>query len=95
MSEISGDRHRWLLYRVSFLQSPDQQFDTACDRTWTKEYVLHEIGRLDKAVYMFLQEAFQDFTPVRPIFWGHRVEHPCVQVGSGSLYETDSNCNLS
>ncbi len=59
-----------------FLQSPDQQFDTSCDRTWTKEYGLHEIERLDKAVYMFLQEAFQDFAPTRPIFWRHLVEHP-------------------
>ena len=71
-----GDRHRWVLYRVSFSQSPDQQFDTACDRTWTKEYGLHEIARLDKAVYMLLQEDFQDFAPARPIFWRHRVEHP-------------------
>ena len=69
-------RHRWVLYRVSFSQSPDQQFDTACDRTWTKEYGLHEIERLDKAVYMLLQEAFQDFAPAHPIFGRHRVEHP-------------------
>ena len=69
-------RHRWVLYRVSFSQSPDQQFDTACDRTWTKEYGLHEIERLDKAVYMLLQETFQDFAPAHPIFGRHRVEHP-------------------
>jgi hypothetical protein len=42
-----GDRHRWFLYRVRFSQSPDQQFDTVCNRTWTKDYVLHEIERLD------------------------------------------------
>jgi hypothetical protein len=47
-----GDRHHWVLYRVSFSQSPDQQFDTVCDRTWTKEYGLHEIERLDKTVFM-------------------------------------------
>jgi hypothetical protein len=71
-----GDRHRWVLYNVSFSDSPDQQFDTACDRTWTKEVGPQEITRLNKVVFRILQETFQDFAPALPIFWCHRVEHP-------------------
>jgi hypothetical protein len=75
-----GDRHRWVLYRVSFTQSPDQHFDTTCDMTWTKEYVPHEIARLDKTVYMLLQEVFQDFAPV-PFSDATGSITRCLQVG--------------
>ena len=71
-----GDRHCWILYRINFSDSPDQQFYTACDRTWTKEAGPQEIIRLNKIVYKLLQKAFQDFAPARPIFWRHRAEHP-------------------
>jgi hypothetical protein len=71
-----GDRHRWVLYRVSFSDSPDQQFDAACDRTWTKEVGPLEITCLNKIVYRILQEVFQDFAPAHPIFWRHQVKHP-------------------
>ena len=71
-----GDRYGWVLFRISFTQSPDQLYDTVSNTTWTKEYGLQEIERLDKAVYMLLHESFQDLAPVRPIFWRHRVEHP-------------------
>ena len=71
-----SDRHRWVLYRLSFSQSPQQQFDEACSRAWTKEHGLHATACLDKAVYGLLQEALQDFEPARPIFWRHRIDHP-------------------
>ena len=70
-----GDRHRWVLYRVSFSQSPEQLSDTACDRTWTKNDP-QGIARLDREVYRLLQKAFQDFAPARPIFQRHQEEHP-------------------
>ena len=71
-----GDRHRWILYRINFSDSPDQEFYTSCDRTWTKEAGPQEIMRLNESVYKLLQEVFQGFTPARPIFWRHRTEHP-------------------
>jgi hypothetical protein len=71
-----SDRHRWVLYRLSFSQSPQQQFDEVCSRAWTKEHGLHATARLDKAVYGLLQEDLQDFAPARPIFLRHRIEHP-------------------
>jgi len=71
-----SDRHRWVLYRLSFSQSPQQQFDETYSRAWTKEHGLHATARLDKAVYGLLQEALQDFAPARPIFWRHRIDHP-------------------
>ena len=71
-----GDRYGWVLFRISFTQSPDQLYDTVSNTTWTKEYGPHKISRLEKAVNRLLQEAFQDFAPAHPIFWRHRVEHP-------------------
>ncbi len=71
-----SDRHRWVLYLLSFSQSPQQQFDETCNRAWTKEQGPHPTARLDKAVYGLLQEALQDFAPARPTFWRHRVDHP-------------------
>jgi hypothetical protein len=70
------DRHRWVLYRVNFSDSPDRHFDTTCEKTWDKEAGPQEMTRLNKRIYELLQEAFQDFAPGRPIFWRHRVEHP-------------------
>ncbi len=67
-----SDRHRWVLYRLSFSQSPQQQFDEAYSKAWTKDAT----ARLDKAVYGLLQEALQDFGPDRPIFLRHRIDHP-------------------
>ncbi len=75
-------RHRWVLYLLSFSQSPQQQFDEACSRAWTKEHGMHATARLDKAAYGLLQEALQDFTPARPIFLHHRIDHPlCASAG--------------
>ncbi len=71
-----GDRHRWLLYRINFSESPEQQFDTACDKTWDKKTGPQEMTRLNNIIYETLQKALQDFAPDRPIFWSHRVEHP-------------------
>jgi hypothetical protein len=71
-----SDQHRWVLYRLNFSQSPQQQFDEACNRAWTKEHGLHETARLDKTVYGLLQEALQDFAPAGPIFLRHWIDHP-------------------
>jgi hypothetical protein len=71
-----GDRHRWLLYRINFSESPEQQFDTDCDKTWNQKAGPQEMTYLNNTIYETLQKALQDIAPVRPIFWRHRVEHP-------------------
>jgi hypothetical protein len=71
-----GDRHRWLLYRINFSESTEQQFDTVCDRTWDKKAGPQEMTRLNNIIYERLQKALRDFAPVQPIFWRHRIEHP-------------------
>jgi hypothetical protein len=74
-SQQLGDRHRWLLYRINFSESPEQQLDTVCDKTWAKKAGPQEMTRLNNIIYERLQKALQDFAPVRPIFWRHRIEH--------------------
>jgi hypothetical protein len=74
-----GTRHRWVLLRKCFVQSPDQLYDTDIEETWSKEYVHHEISRLEETVYGLLQEGLQDFASSHPIFRCHRVGHQlCV-----------------
>jgi hypothetical protein len=75
-SQHLGDRHRWLLYRINFSESPEQQLDTASDKTWAKTAGPQEMTLLNNIIYERLQKALQDFAPARPIFWRHRIEHP-------------------
>ena len=101
-SRVSETRTTQLTASMGFnTSSPDQQFYTACDRTWTKEAGPQEIIRLNKIVYKLLQKDFQDFAPARPIFWRHRAEHPLSASrvwfslrDRFRMHATDSECVL-
>jgi hypothetical protein len=63
-----GDRHRWVLYHVNFSDSPDQQFDAACDKTWVKEVGPQEMTRLNKEFTSFSRRPFRTLRPPAPSF---------------------------
>jgi len=61
-----GDQHRYAIFRVNFAKSPKPQFVMERNNIWATEYGPDEI--LEKAIYLLLKKAFQDFAPAHHIF---------------------------
>jgi hypothetical protein len=87
-----GDQFRFTLFRINLAQSPDPQCDFACDNTWATHNGPNEILRLEKAVYLLLKKAFQDYryyVTVRHIFLCHQGGQPlCASRVWFSLVDT-------
>ena len=69
-----GDLHRYTMYRINMTSSPHPRCDLERNN-WVEQHRPEDIVQLEKAIYLLLKRAFQDFTSTQHIFLQQRVEH--------------------